>query len=473
MGVIMAEGQFLFALDYTEFFEAWSQKDLPKLQQKFDTSPVNLSQSLLISEETEGTYWLLADFENRKAYNIRKENDTTVEVSEGPDMEKHPDILGNAGTILPRLKNGIGTHVGIIDALKKTNFNIDNLEELKRSDLSVRGLSFESVYPDLEVTYKLLVEILASSRDTLVSLSFSHVQQLQNYVLQPYEIDRKILDFRIETKDENIRLQHDGLLQEIRGFCDGVKNSLLQVAAYLSSRTAEQLKDEFKSTVTDAEEKLNRAISEEVDKLQKIGEGINEQQTEVLQKSEEKLKEIEQTHNRYLNRLTKIPLAEYKIIFEDQAKKHEQIASYWLWATVGLTVLFGGIFVWLFLWLLMNAIPTEVNISVVLSNLFTKGFFLSLVFLLLNRSIKNYTAEKHLEIINTHRKNALATFEVFADSAGASDTREQVLLAATKTIFDANQSGYLSTKISSSDSASPVHHFIKEVLPSKPSTDSE
>ena len=468
----MAEGQFLFDWDYTEFYEAWSQKNLSKLQQKFDTSSVNISRSLLISEETEGTNWLLADFENEKSYNIRKENETTVEISEGVDMEKRSDFLGDAGTIVPRLKSGIGTHIGIIDALKRLNFNIDNLENLKRSNLSNEKLSFESVYPELEVAYKMLDEILASPRDALVSLSSRDVQQLRHYVLQSYEMTRKIMDFGIGERDKNIRNQHGNLSQEIREFCDRVKNSLFQVAAYLSSRTIEELKNELKNTITDAKEKFNKAISEEVDKLQKTGAEINEQQTEVLQKSEEKLKEIEQTHIKYQNRLTEIPLSEFKIIFEDQAKKHEQIASYWLWATVGLTVLFGGIFVWLFWWLLMNAIPTEVNISVVLSNLFTKGFFLSLVFLLLNRSIKNYTAEKHLEIINTHRKNALATFKAFADSAGASDTREQVLLAATKTIFDANQSGYLSTKTSSSDTASPINILLKEMSPSKSSTDS-
>ena len=385
---------------------------------------------------------------------------------------KRSDILSDANTIVPHLEHSIGTPTGIIDALKKINFN-NNLENLKRPDLSVRGLSFESVYPDLEVAYKMLYEILASPRDALVSLSSSYVQQLQNYVLQSYEMTQKIMGFGIESKNENIREQHHTLLQEIPQFSEEVKNSLLHVASYLSSRTVEQLKDEFKNTVTDAEERFNTTISDEVGKLQKIGEGINVQQEEVLEKSEEKLKEIEQTHRKYLNQLTEIPLSEFKIIFEDQAKKHEQIASYWLWATVGLTVLFGGIFFWLFGGLLKDFAPTEDNVSVVLSNLLTKGFFLSLVFLLLNRSIKNYAAEKHLQVTNTHRKNALATFKAYAGSAESSDTREQVLLAATKTIFDANQSGYLSVKSSSSDSASPVQQIIKEVIPSKPSSDSD
>ena len=88
--------------------------------------------------------------------------------------------------------------------------------------------------------------------------------------------------------------------------------------------------------------------------------------------------------------------------------------------------------------------------------------------MLLNRSIKNYTAEKHLEIVNLHRKNALATFDAFADAAGENrDTRDQVLLASTDAIFDVNQSGYLSVKTSHSDSANPIQQIFRAIVPNK------
>jgi len=142
------------------------------------------------------------------------------------------------------------------------------------------------------------------------------------------------------------------------------------------------------------------------------------------------------------------------------------MAWVWLGITVGLTLVSGVIF-----WkLLKDLLPTDNALSVILPNLLAKGFFLSLVYLLLNRSIKNYTAEKHLEVINTHRQNALETVDPFITVVGEdSGTRNEMLLAATKTIFDANQSGYLSTKTNSADSASPIQQIIKEVIPSKSS----
>ena len=88
--------------------------------------------------------------------------------------------------------------------------------------------------------------------------------------------------------------------------------------------------------------------------------------------------------------------------------------------------------------------------------------------MLLNRSIKNYAAEKHLEVTNRHRRNALATFDAFAKaSEDKPHTQAQVLLAATNAIFDANQSGYLSAKTSRSDTTSPIQQIIRENLPGK------
>ena len=133
--------------------------------------------------------------------------------------------------------------------------------------------------------------------------------------------------------------------------------------------------------------------------------------------------------------------------------------SYWVWDNFLGTI--DGY------WIFANQ---ENQLSVILSNLFAKGFYLSLIFLFLNRTIKNFAAEKHLEVINTHRQNALETFDTFVAAAeGNRETRDAVLLAATEAIFDANQSGYLSTKTSGSDNKSPIQQIIKEVIPTKSS----
>ena len=62
----MAEGQLLFTLDFDRFNSIRGRDDLLELQEEFNSRNTPLSQSLLISQETEGTYWLLVDFESNK-----------------------------------------------------------------------------------------------------------------------------------------------------------------------------------------------------------------------------------------------------------------------------------------------------------------------------------------------------------------------------------------------------------------------
>ena len=456
----MTEGQFLFSLDYEQFRADWSQAILFKLQREFERKTnISLSQSLLISQETEGVYWLLVDFEKQKTYDIRKENDTTVEVSDGVDLEKRADILSDAGTVVPRLQEGIGTHTGTIDALKRLNFDISNLENLKRSELSPQKLGFESVYPDLEFAYEMLNEILNAPRSALINLPSENIQQLKNYVLQSYEMTRKIMDFGVGGRDATIRERHVNLLQEIHQFCENVKRSLFQAAAYLSSRTVEQLEDRINSTLTNVEERLNTTISSETEKLLKIGE-------EAQQIEEKRQENFDQLHLQLQNQLTEKPISQYKAIFNEQAEEHRKNARFWMWMAITATAAFGGVFI------LLSAVLGSggTQLTGILQNIFTKGFVLSPIYVWLNRSIKNHTAQKHLEVINVHRQNALETFDTFVAAAeGNRETRDAVLLAATKAIFDANQSGYLSTKTSGSDNTSPVQQIIKEVIPTKSS----
>ena len=208
---------------------------------------------------------------------------------------------------------------------------------------------------------------------------------------------------------------------------------------------------------------FNTTISTEIERLQKTGE-------EAQEKEQTRQENFDRLYIQLQNQLTEKPISQYKTIFSVQAKKHEKAASIWLIATVGLSVVFAGILAWLF-----KDLGSAANqLSTILPNLFSKGFYISLVYLLLNRCIKNYTAEKHLEVINTHRQNALETVDPFLEATKENrETRDQILLAATKTIYDANQSGYLSAKTSGSDSANPVQQIIKEVIPSKSSDKSD
>ena len=449
----MANRQRLFDLNPSRFQELLQPPWL-NLQHEFKTKGVSLSQSLLIWREESGAS-LLADFENQKTYDIEgavdPDEQPTMEVWERSSETEQPVTLEDAELIIDHLKSAQGTDQGFIDLLKKLNLDEIDIEELKRSDLSGAGYSFESVHPDLLLVYNMLGEILAVPRELLLTFSTVVAQDLKSYLPQFYENIQEIEKFQISN--ENPRETYTNLLNNISNSCGNMKGSLGRIIAYLSSRKVEQLAAEINDTVTAAVDRLEA----ETNRAKENNDEVENQRKEIQQEFDRLKIEVE-------NKLAEKPISQYKTIFANQAKEHHKGAWNWLKMAGGTTALFFAAFVGLTIWLGSE----DPGLTGTLRNLFTKGFVLSPIYVWLNRSIKNYTAQKHLEIINVHRQNALETFDTFVAAAGDNrETRDAVLLSATEAIFDANQTGYLSAKGSGPDSRSPVQQVIREIIPER------
>ena len=451
----MAEGQMLFSLDLERFREVCKPPWF-NLQHEFNTEGVPLSQSLLVWSEESGNTQLLADFKNEKAYEI-KIGSQTVDVSEQPSDAEHPFTLENTATILDRLKSAQGTDQGFIDLLKRLNLDELDLEGLKRSDLSAAGFSFEPVHQDLSTIHSMLREILTPSHEWVLNFSQGVAQNVVRVHLQQfYENVRAIEEF--EVSGENPKQTHDQLLQRISQWCDSVKEPLGRIVAYWSSRKMEQF----------------RAQSDvAVDRLNAVTDRAKKNSNEAEQKAAERQQEFDRLKLEWQNQLVEKPISQYRTIFAEQAEQHRKGARNWLIVAGVTTGVFFGVF-----YVLLNppaslGLPEAggAGLTGALQSLFIKGFLLSPIYLWLNRSIKNYTAQKHLEVVNTHRQKALETFDPFVAAAeGNRETRDAVLLAATEAIFDANQSGYLSAKASGPDSRSPVQQVIREIIPDRSPT---
>ena len=440
----MAEGKRLFNLNLARFEETVDQHKWFSLQDEFKTRGVSLSQSLLIWEEESRRTWLLTDLENKKTYDIQLAEDLdqqpTMMVWEQSGETEQPFALTDTEAILSRLQPAQGTDQGFVDLLKRINLDELDLEGLKRSNLSEAGFSFESVHQELLVIHSMLREILTSPREWLLNLERGEVDNLKHRLPEFYENVQTIEDF--EIRGENPREAYTNLLQDISNFCDTAKRSLRDIVAYLSSRKMEQLAAEVNTTVATAVGRLET----ETNRAAEINNEAEKKQAAMQQEFDRLKIEVE-------NKLAEKPISQYKTIFADQAKEHHKRAWNWLKMAGGATAVFFLAFAGLTIWLGSEG-P---GLTGTLQNLFTKGFVLSPIYVWLNRSIKNYTAQKHLEVINTHRQNALETFDTFVAAAAGDnrETRDAVLLSATEAIFDANQTGYLSAKGSGADSKSP------------------
>ena len=445
-------------MDLEKFREVWDHQNWFDLQHAFRTETVHLSKSLLTWTGESGNKWLLADFENKKTYDIEMVGDATespmVEIWEQGSEEEQLVTSKDTERILSYLQTAHGTDGGFIDLITRLNLDELDLERLKRSDLSGAGLSFEFLQENLLIVHGMFRNILTSSRESLFYLSRGQRNTVTQHLQKFYEHVRQIGDFGIS--DENPREAHAKLLQRILQFCDSAKQPLSEIIAFLSSRKVDQLVTQVNTTVGDAVSKLNT----ETNRAKQNNDEVERQKKEMQQEFDRLKLEVQ-------NQLVEKPISQYKAIFQEQAKVHQKGSRFWLVMAGVATLAFVVAFC------VLSAVVKfdTTQLTGTLQNLFTKGFLLSPIYVWLNRSIKNHTAQKHLEVINTHRQNALETFDTFVAAAeGNRETRDAVLLAATEAIFDANQTGYLPTKAIGPDSRSPAQQIIREIIPQKSST---
>ncbi|MYK18846.1 hypothetical protein F4055_11900 [Candidatus Poribacteria bacterium] len=277
----------------------------------------------------------------------------------------------------------------------------------------------------------------------------------------------KILDM-VHYFDSNASQErYKEVVKKTFTLCDQIQQQLQQTVTYLKAKKAEQLENQLAAQL---ETKVNTTVADAVEKLKEVTDESQKTREEAEQNEATRQREFAELKNKFEDELAKETVSKHRKIFAKQADEHRRVSQGWLIATGVLIVAFGVVFYWLFESLRLGG--TE--LIGVLQNVFTKGFLLTLIYFVLNRSHKNYTAQKHLEVVNRHRQNALDTFDDFVESAGDNrETRDAVLLAATNAIFDANQSGYLSAKTKGSESANPIQQVVRAVLPGSSSTKPE
>jgi hypothetical protein len=91
----------------------------------------------------------------------------------------------------------------------------------------------------------------------------------------------------------------------------------------------------------------------------------------------------------------------------------------------------------------------------------TKILIISSGFYGLSICMKNYRAHKHNEVLNRHRHNALTTFETFTKSTDDPQTKNAVLLEATRSIFSNQNTGYNNVDVSDSEITNKIIEYVK------------
>ena len=220
---------------------------------------------------------------------------------------------------------------------------------------------------------------------------------------------------------DNPTNERDSRITRVKSAYDPTFEQLYPIISYAVRKSTDfaRLEREARATV--------QAVTDAADRLQ--GE---------LEKREKDAEEVLATIRKIA---AEQGVSQQAIYFKNEADKHQEGATRWLWCTIGMTVLLGVCaIVTLFLhripWLAPESSYDTVQLAVSKILIFASiSFFLAL-------AGKNYMANCHNVVVNRHRQNALVTYQALVDAANSEGNRDVVLSKASECIFAAQPTGF-------------------------------
>ena len=163
------------------------------------------------------------------------------------------------------------------------------------------------------------------------------------------------------------------------------------------------------------------------------------------QKAKETLQEAEKTLEVLRSVSAKIGVSKFAKVFDEQAEQNKKTAKRWLGVTI---ISAAGIVYFLHSTFdqLTSVLKSDIGFEVSLQIFFAKLLIFSFLSVVFYQVVKNYNANMHLYALNKHRQNSLESFQAFVESTEDPKIRDAVLIQATRAIFEAGETGYVSSK---------------------------
>jgi hypothetical protein len=320
---------------------------------------------------------------------------------------------------------------GAADALRKS------LNEIAAYDPSglaegkeLGAINFQKGKPLFEQAIDLAKEFRALPLDLL---PIATLQQLQSPIMQVAQVLKGISAFTLVGKS-NPEQQRNDLLQNAQRQYDDLFTAVTPHLAYLSLKSAQ------------VQETMRRSAELLTETEQKVRNG--------MQELEQKKGEMDSIVRAARDAAAKVGVAHFATKFEEIARDHDRASLRWLVATASL-----GVATALVALGLLYLLPPlgELKEAATIQRIITKLVVISIFYFAAVWSAKNYRARRHLAVVNAHRQNALSTFETFVKAAADDQTKNAVLLEATRCIFSPAVTGYLSGE----DEATPASRIVE------------
>ena len=298
---------------------------------------------------------------------------------------------------------------------------LKTLSEVKVSDLERAGkdFSFSDVQPLIIIIFE-KIETLNENPDFLVQLPVTRKETIESIFSHFRYYVEQIQTF--DPLQENPQHTRDDIANKISSCHEQLfENAFLYLDIFIL---------------------LKKNSKSDLDKLTK-------QAKEVVSEIEDQKKNVEQITNALREASAELGVSKFADVFNNQAEQNKATANKWLYVSIVLTVAI-TLFLWITFDQLNAALENNTNFQISLQTFLTKALILSFASIVFYQAVKNYNANMHLHALNKHRRNSLASFQAFVESTDDVRIRDTVLIQATKAIFEAGETGYISSKNTSS-----------------------
>lgn len=180
-----------------------------------------------------------------------------------------------------------------------------------------------------------------------------------------------------------------------------------------------------------------------------------------LKESEEIKKSLDNILNATRDEISEKGISKHSQIFTNQAVKHKTNSQIWGVVSLLFTLANAGMIILLYNLILRVSNEKLIVLSVLSILLVSLASYLLVLF------VRNYFAEKHNEVINTHKANCLSSYNTFIESA-SDEVKGIVLQYTTQTIFSSFSPGYLNK-----DSIQSPVPLVEIIRAAKKTTDSQ
>jgi len=268
---------------------------------------------------------------------------------------------------------------------------------------------------------------------TLEYFSDTELTAVKNQANSVHQLFEQILAF--DVNDGDVINRQNALVQKLSAAYQGNFTQLYPLISYSMAKSVDfnQLEEQGRASVQSIQDQTSKIMAE-----------IESQREE----AQVILEDVRKT-------AAEQGVSQQAVYFKEEADAHGSDAEKWRTYTVRMSVAVG---IYGASTLFLHRIPFLVPQNTYETIQFTVGKVLIFFVLayMLSLCAKNFLSNRHNEIVNRHRQNALMTYKALVDAGGSQEARDIILNHAASSVYRLHETGYAKSSESNGSSSSSI-----------------